>query len=130
MPTKRAPTQKRVTQKRARNTSPDKEKGKEIGARIAQARLEAGGMTQRELGELVKPRLSERSIQAYEQGEVIPFRQLGEFERILGKPIIWFLEGPAALEAREKGVADLGARLAKVEKKLGQVLVALEKLSE
>lgn len=96
-----------------------------IGTRITQARLEQGGMSQAELAALLG--LSERSIQAYETGEVIPYRQMRDLERVLKKPVAWFLHGEAALEARDSQFETIVAmlttadeRLARIEKALGQ----------
>ena len=69
----------------------DPEKAREIGARITQARQEAGGMKQRELAELLG--VSERSIQAYEQGETTPYRFGNDLERVFGRPPSWFWDG-------------------------------------
>lgn len=63
---------------------------KAIGARIAQARLEAG-LTQAELAELAP--FSYRSLQDYEQGVTIPYRQLQEISKLLSRPVEWFLHG-------------------------------------
>lgn len=71
------------------------DRAKEIGSRIVQGRQEAGGMTQPELGELCG--VTVRSIQAWESGEVIPFRHLRKLESALGKPAAWFLHGEEAV---------------------------------
>lgn len=71
------------------------EKGREIGSRIAESRKEAGGMSQVELGELVG--VTVRSIQAWESGEVIPYRYLRALESALGRPAAWFLHGEDAV---------------------------------
>jgi transcriptional regulator with XRE-family HTH domain len=76
------------------------QKGREIGGRIAEARKEAGGMTQEELAALLH--VSPRSVQAYESGHVIPYRQLPLLERALGKPAPWFLHGDPELQARDE----------------------------
>ncbi len=77
----------------------DAEKAKQIGRRIQQARREAGGMTQRELGELIG--VTERSVAAYERGEVIPYRYLRDLERILGVEAAWLLHGDEAVHTAE-----------------------------
>lgn len=64
----------------------------EIGERIIQARKELG-MKQVELAELIH--VAERTMQAYESGEVVPWRKLRDLERILDRPIAWFLHGDA-----------------------------------
>lgn len=79
--------------------TPDDMRAKEIGNRIAQARRETGGMTQEELAALLH--VSPRSVQAYEAGEVIPYRYLRDLERALAKPAAWFLHGEAALAAKD-----------------------------
>jgi transcriptional regulator with XRE-family HTH domain len=63
---------------------------KEIGARIAKARKEAG-LSQEELAEMAP--FSKRSLQDYEGGVTIPYRHLQFLGRILGREIDWFLHG-------------------------------------
>jgi transcriptional regulator with XRE-family HTH domain len=72
----------------------DPKKAAEIGERIAEARLSAG-MNQRELGELLE--VSERSIQAYEQGETIPWRFMGRLSEVLDRPVSWLQFGESAV---------------------------------
>jgi transcriptional regulator with XRE-family HTH domain len=72
----------------------DPKKAAEIGERIAEARLSAG-MNQRELGELLE--VSERSIQAYEQGETIPWRFMGRLSEVLDRPVSWLQFGQEAV---------------------------------
>ena len=83
----------------------DDGKAMDVGARIARARNEAGGMTQEELAALIK--VSLRSIQAYEAGDVLPYKQMPELERVLGRPVAWFLYGEEALKARDEQFAEL-----------------------
>lgn len=89
-------------------------KSKEIGARIAQARSEAGGMTQDELAHLLG--LTSRSVQAHESGAVIPYRYLREYERVLGKPAAWFLHGDAAVLGSSAEHREVIERLDRLEK--------------
>ena len=63
---------------------------KEIGARIALARNEAG-MTQDEVTDLAT--FSKRSLQDYEGGHTIPYRHMQEISALLDHPIEWFLHG-------------------------------------
>ncbi len=65
-----------------------------VGQRIVQARLEQGGMQQKELAQELG--VSARSVQAYERGEVVPWRFMEDLSRILKKPIPWFLHGTDA----------------------------------
>jgi transcriptional regulator with XRE-family HTH domain len=58
----------------------ERAKRKEIGARIRTARNEQG-LTQIELADLLG--ISERSMQGYEIGEVIPYRRLHELSKVL-----------------------------------------------
>src|SRR4051794_7778235 len=85
---------------------------KEIGARIAQARKEAG-LTQEELAELAP--FSYRSLQDYERGLTIPYRQLRDISKLLGQPVEWFLRGD---EAEEPAML---ARLEAIEASLTQI---------
>src|SRR4051794_25730306 len=64
-----------------------------IGARIAEARR-AAGLTQRELAKAVG--VSERAVQAWEEGTTSAFRRLPELEQALGSPSAWLLTGDAS----------------------------------
>jgi DNA-binding XRE family transcriptional regulator len=90
----------------------------EIGARIRQARKEAGGMTQGELGDLIG--VTERSIQAYEQGDSIPYKYGNKLEAVLGRPVAWFWYGDEALQStddhHESVMAELKALRAELRK--------------
>jgi transcriptional regulator with XRE-family HTH domain len=63
----------------------------EIGARIAQARREAGGMTQDQLAELLN--VSKRSLQDYESGTTIPWKYFQVLQQVFERPLDWFLHG-------------------------------------
>lgn len=63
----------------------------EIGARIARARREAGGMTQPELAEALD--VSTRSLQDYEAGTTIPWKHFQALSKIFDRPLEWFLHG-------------------------------------
>lgn len=91
-------------------------KTREIGERIVQARREAGGMRQEELADLIG--VSVRSMQAYESGEVVPYRYLKELERVLGRPMAWILHGDQAIEGSDR-------TLARIEQKLDRLLELL-----
>lgn len=94
------------------------ERGKEIGARIATARKEADGMTQRELADLLG--VTERSVAAYEAGTVIPYRFMRQLEQLLNRPASWMLYGDAGgssdetLAALIKGQQDMKDLLAEI----------------
>ena len=88
----------------------DENRSKEIGRRIAEARLEQGGMTQVELADLLG--VSERSMQGYELGEVVPFRSMPELSRILKKPVSWFLHGDTAETAATEQLITVLERIA------------------
>lgn len=76
------------------NDEPDDQNiGREIGRRIVEARREFG-MSQKELADLVH--VSERSMQAYESGEVIPYRKLADLASVLNRPAAWILHGEKA----------------------------------
>src|SRR4029450_6846608 len=76
----------------ALSTEPDR---KAVGRRIALARKEAGGMTQRDLADRLQ--ISKRSVAAYEAGAVLPLRHLGKIETAVSKPKAWLLYGDEAL---------------------------------
>ena len=76
-----------------------------IGSRIREARLEAGGMKQRELADLLG--VSERSVVAYESGEVIPYRFMRDLERALGKSAAWILHGEEAVPNEAELISEI-----------------------
>jgi transcriptional regulator with XRE-family HTH domain len=99
----------------------DPKRAREIGKRIAQARLEAGGMSQVELADLLE--VSERSVSAYENGEVIPYRHMRKLEQLLNKPIAFFLFGK---EADDASIA-LSEKLEEIKRMLLDITLILQK---
>ena len=97
-----------------------KERQKEIGKRIGLARKEAGGMTQDELAALIK--VAPRTMQAYEQGEIVPYKYLRDLERILNRPAAWFLHGDAVMVAPDKLHEEVMASLREMNAKLDRLL--------
>jgi transcriptional regulator with XRE-family HTH domain len=89
----------------ALSTEPDP---KAVWRRIALARKEAGGMTQRDLADRLQ--ISKRSVAAYEAGAVLPLRHLGKIETAVSKPKAWLLYGdealPNAILEKLEGVLD------------------------
>ncbi len=69
---------------------------KEIGQRIRESRrlLPPAGASQEELASLIH--VSGRTMQAYEAGEVIPYRKLAELATVLNVPAAWILHGDKA----------------------------------
>ena len=92
------------------------EKAIEIGKRIAEARHEAGGMTQQELGELVG--VSVRSIAAWELGDVIPYRHLKELERATGVDAAWLLHGEESTDLRDRQLEEISRKLDEILRRL------------
>ena len=90
---------------------------KAVGGRVKSSRLEADGMTQRELADLVG--VTERSIAAVERGEWIPYRHMSKLERIFEKPSAWFLYGDNHIE--------MDPSLSRLEAKLDKIIELLEK---
>ena len=86
----------------------------EIGARIAQARKEAGGMRQRELADLLDT--SARSVQNYEAGVSIPWRHFKQLEVVFKRPMEWFLYGEEAATGADE---EISLRLDRIERLLG-----------
>ena len=89
-----------------------------IGARIAQARKEAG-LTQEELAEMAS--FSKRSLQDYEGGTTIPYRHLREIGALTRKTPEWFLYG------EEQESPDLTNRLGALEEQLADGFESLER---
>jgi len=64
-----------------------------VGERLRLARNEAG-MRQIDVAELVG--VTERSIQAYENDEVIPYRFVNQLAEIFDRSVAWILHGDEA----------------------------------
>ena len=90
----------------------------EIGRRIIEARRELG-MSQQELADLVH--VSVRSMQAYESGEVVPYRKLSDLASVLDKSAAWILHGNKASDPVGETMA-----LREIADKLDRIAVALE----
>jgi DNA-binding XRE family transcriptional regulator len=100
-------------------------RAKEIGGRIKQARHEAGGMTQRELAELVG--VTERSIAGWEAGQVIPFRWMRLIEDAVGRPAEWILYGDKIQQNTiEENQAKILAKLDEVLEQQLEILIHLK----
>lgn len=104
----------------ANKTPQEQARAAEIGARIALARREADGMTQRELADLLG--VTERSVAAYESGEVIPYRFMRQLEQLLNRPANWLLYG----EQPSDGDGDLRQEFADLKASVDE-LIALMK---
>lgn len=90
-----------------------------IGARIAQARKEAGGMTQEALADLIG--LSKRSVQDYEAGATLPWKHLREIARVLDKHVDWFMRGADAGDDAPASPSDLARLEKRVEELQGSM---------
>lgn len=94
---------------------------REIGARIAQARKEHGGMRQEDLANRLG--ISVRSMQGYEHGEVVPYNRIAELSRILGRPAEWFLHGETTAD-----LSDIHAMLVTLQRTSDHTNFLLERL--
>lgn len=91
---------------------------REVGERIAQARIEAG-MTQEDLAE-VSP-FSKRSLQDYEAGVTIPYKHMRHLAKVLRRPVDWFLHGNPQPEDEEQ-LARLEAEVAALRADVAELL--------
>jgi transcriptional regulator with XRE-family HTH domain len=89
--------------------SPDID-AREVGRRLAQARYEAGWMTQETLAELLC--VCKRSVQAYEAGRTIPYRHLPRLAEIFERSPSWFLYGDQPTE-QNSSLGDLDGEIVK-----------------
>lgn len=87
----------------------------EVAARIVSARKEVG-LTQVELAELVG--VSPRSMQGYENAEVIPYRKMRDLAHVLNRPVEWFLHGDDAVVPAEQRLEAMESKLDEILKKL------------
>lgn len=81
----------------------------EIGARIKQARKERG-LTQADLAAMLP--FSERSLQDYENGVTLPYRNLAALSRVLNRRVEWFLHGDQEQQPASPEVAALAETVA------------------
>jgi transcriptional regulator with XRE-family HTH domain len=93
----------------------------EIGARIAQARTEAG-MTQPDLAEVLG--LGLRQVQNLEAGVSKPYKHLKEIAETTNRPFAWFLHGDEEEETLPPGLPE---RLASALDALAVFLPRIEK---
>jgi PAS domain S-box-containing protein len=82
--------------------------GAQIGARLAQARKQAG-ITQKALGASLG--VTRRSIQGYEAGAVVPYKHLDRIAELLGRTHTWFLSGDVTTSATTDPIAQLRAAI-------------------
>jgi transcriptional regulator with XRE-family HTH domain len=94
----------------------------EIGHRIAQARNENLGVTQRELAQLVG--VSLQAVQQWERGARSPLRQLDRLAGAMGVSRDWLLWG----EAEESAAIGLESRVAASEDAIASLTRAIETL--
>jgi transcriptional regulator with XRE-family HTH domain len=94
----------------------------EIGRRIAQARAESLGVTQRELAELLG--VSLQAVQQWERGARSPVRQLNRLARALGVSRGWLLWG----DTDEPAAHGLKKRVAANEEAIGELTRAVDML--
>jgi PAS domain S-box-containing protein len=88
--------------------SPGGTSSADTGARLAQARKQAG-LTQKALAERLG--VTRRSVQGYEAGTVVPYKHLERLGRILDRAPSWFLGGEQAVAVTPDPVAELRAAL-------------------
>ncbi len=94
----------------------------EIGRRIVTTRKDLG-LTQEELAELAGD--SQRSMQAYETGEVIPYRKMREIAATLQVSPSWILHG----EEDEDGTAELKRQIENLTKLVRSISRKLDQIS-
>ena len=104
----------------------DEFRAKAIGGRIALARREADGMTQRVLAQRLN--VTERSVASWEAGKVIPYKYMRRLEEILGRSTSWLLygEGPGNGPAMI-GPMELAGQHEEIIAKLDEILALLKK---
>ena len=106
---------------RARSRRAQSDYAVEVGRRIVQARKELG-LTQEELAELAG--VSQRSMQAYETGEVIPYRKMREIAGVVQRSTSWILHGEEGetpedrIDALEEQIAGLTKAIRALTRKL------------
>ena len=97
----------------------------EVGRRIVQARKELG-ITQEELAELAG--VSQRSMQAYETGEVIPYRKMREIAGVLEVSTSYLLHGEE--ENTDSEVSELKREIDNLTKLVRSMSRKLDRLTK
>ena len=95
----------------------------EVGQRIVDARKELG-LNQEELAELAG--VSQRSMQAYETGEVIPYRKMREIAQVLQVSPTWILHGEE--EETDGEVVELRKQIENLSKLIRTMSKKLDRL--
>lgn len=98
-----------------------------IGARIAQARNEAG-LRQVDLADLLS--VSGRSVQGYELGEVIPFKYIAKISEITNRSERWLLHGDDEAATPSRRTPDEAETRLLVREEVEAALVQVETLLE
>ena len=96
----------------------------EVGQRIVDARKELG-LNQEELAELAG--VSQRSMQAYETGEVIPYRKMREIAQVLQVSPTWILHGEE--EEADGEVLELKRQIENLSKLIRTMSKKLDRIS-
>ena len=109
-------------------SSHERRRAQQIGRRIRQARLDKYGMTQKQLADALG--VSERSVSAYETGEVIPYHHMERLEVILEKPVTWFLHGADAAPAPGSELEAIREELHTLAELVQQVSEQITKIAE
>lgn len=100
--------------------------GDEIGARIALARNQAG-LTQEQVADLAT--FSKRSLQDYEAGVTIPWRQMQEIAKLLNREVAWFLHGEPEPAASPNGLlGEVAENVRVLSDSMGRALERLERI--
>lgn len=101
-------------------------KAKEIGDRIAEARKELG-LTQEQVTDLAT--FSKRSLQDYETGVTIPYRQMPELARLLKRDVAWLLHGEQAPAPMPNGLlGEIATNVSDLTDSMAAALVRLERI--
>ena len=95
---------------------------RQIGALVRDARRHHG-LTQEQLAERVG--VTQRSIQGYEAGAVVPYKHFKRLEEVTGRTLAWFLGREE--DAGASNLADVGERLVAL---VEQVAAEAERLAE
>lgn len=98
----------------------------EIGERIRQARKELG-LSQEQVTDLAT--FSKRSLQEYEAGNTIPYKQMAEIARLLKREVAWLLHGDPAPAASPNGLlGEVAENVDELTQSMAEALLRLARI--
>lgn len=99
----------------------------EIGARIAKARHELG-LSQEQVADVAT--FSKRSLQDYETGVTIPYKQMAEIGKILKRDVAWLLHGDPepSVQSQNGLLGEVAENVSELSDSMAEALLRLARI--